>query len=265
MCAVQKVRDSAGKVSCQNNLRQVAIALHSYHDEHKGLPLRPSVRPPMTTLSWKGHILPQVGQTPLWLATESAFNADKYAFRNPPHIGFATVVKTYLCSQDSRLSRPITDQFGKTAAYSSYVGIAGVTTSTGVLGPYPGIRFADVTDGTSQTVMVGERPPPDSLLAGRWYTASDDGPTGTYRGPENSLFILSPAFLADPLCIGPIYSYRYGRLDNPCDRYHLWSLHSGGANFAFADGSVRFLAYSADSVLPALATRAGGEVATLPD
>jgi prepilin-type processing-associated H-X9-DG protein len=48
-------------------------------------------------------------------------------------------------------------------------------------------------------------------------------------------------------------------------RLHFWSLHPGGAHFLFADGSVRFLAYSADSSLPALATRAGGESAALPD
>ena len=49
-----------------------------------------------------------------------------------------------------------------------------------------------------------------------------------------------------------------------CAPFQYWSLHSGGANFAFADGSVRFLTYSADAVLPALATRAGGEVAGPP-
>ena len=44
------------------------------------------------------------------------------------------------------------------------------------------------------------------------------------------------------------------------DANHFWSLHSGGANFAFCDGSVKLLRYSADAILPALATRAGGEV-----
>ena len=53
--------------------------------------------------------------------------------------------------------------------------------------------------------------------------------------------------------------------DDPCGVFHFWSPHPGGANFAFCDGSVRFLPYSADTILPALATRAGGEVVTLPD
>lgn len=56
-----------------------------------------------------------------------------------------------------------------------------------------------------------------------------------------------------------------GRLTNPCDRLHYWSLHTSGANFAFADGSVHFLRYSARDILPALATRSGGEVVSLPD
>ena len=51
---------------------------------------------------------------------------------------------------------------------------------------------------------------------------------------------------------------------DPCGMFHFWSPHSGGANFGFADGSVRFLAYSANEIMPALATRAGGEVVDLP-
>jgi prepilin-type processing-associated H-X9-DG protein len=64
-------------------------------------------------------------------------------------------------------------------------------------------------------------------------------------------------------CLPGPYHFTPGRLDNQCDAFHFWSLHSGGANFLFADGSVRFPPYSADAVLPALATRAGGEVVAL--
>jgi prepilin-type processing-associated H-X9-DG protein len=55
-----------------------------------------------------------------------------------------------------------------------------------------------------------------------------------------------------------------GRVTNQCDRYHFWSLHLGGANFLFADGSVRFLPYSASPKLRALATRNGGAVVEPP-
>jgi prepilin-type processing-associated H-X9-DG protein len=55
-----------------------------------------------------------------------------------------------------------------------------------------------------------------------------------------------------------------GRTANPCDRYHLWSLHPGGANFLFADASCRFLPYSAEPLMIPLATRDGGEVVELP-
>ncbi|HLW66382.1 MAG TPA: H-X9-DG-CTERM domain-containing protein [Gemmataceae bacterium] len=64
-------------------------------------------------------------------------------------------------------------------------------------------------------------------------------------------------------CRGPFH-YGPGRIDNPCDSFHFWSLHPMGANFLFCDGSVHFIAYSAAEIMPALATRAGGEVVDLP-
>ncbi len=60
-------------------------------------------------------------------------------------------------------------------------------------------------------------------------------------------------------CADGPYAFGPGDLKQHCDAFHYWSLHTGGANFAFADGSVHFLRYSATAVLPALATRAGGE------
>ena len=62
---------------------------------------------------------------------------------------------------------------------------------------------------------------------------------------------------------GP-YQFRPGTVTNQCDMFHFWSLHDGGAHLLFADGSVRFLTYDADGILPALATRAGGEVVNWP-
>jgi prepilin-type processing-associated H-X9-DG protein len=107
--------------------------------------------------------------------------------------------------------------------------------------------------------MVGERPvvPPH---AGMWYVGEG------LEAWSSGLHLLGAEELAvnpsvTPCAVGP-YRFGPGRVTNPCDSWHYWSLHpGGGANFAFADGSVRFLRY--DAPLAALATRAGGEI--IPD
>ncbi|HEV2947513.1 MAG TPA: H-X9-DG-CTERM domain-containing protein [Gemmataceae bacterium] len=63
---------------------------------------------------------------------------------------------------------------------------------------------------------------------------------------------------------GP-YEFGPGKVDNQCDVFHYWSLHRGGANFLMVDGSVHFIHYSAAPLMPALATRSGREVVSLPD
>jgi prepilin-type processing-associated H-X9-DG protein len=55
-----------------------------------------------------------------------------------------------------------------------------------------------------------------------------------------------------------------GRLNNQCDLFHFWSMHIGGAHFLLVDGSVHFLSYDANSILPALASRASGEAVEVP-
>jgi prepilin-type processing-associated H-X9-DG protein len=84
-----------------------------------------------------------------------------------------------------------------------------------------------------------------------------------HLGQKNKHPLNGPDF-ADPSCQGPFW-YGPGTTSNPCDRYHFWSLHSGGANFLWADGSARFISYAAKDIMVALATRAGGEVVELPD
>ena len=65
-------------------------------------------------------------------------------------------------------------------------------------------------------------------------------------------------------CAAPIV-FALGVRTNPCDELHFWSFHDAGANFLFCDGSVRLIAYSARAILPALATRAAGDVATISE
>jgi prepilin-type processing-associated H-X9-DG protein len=124
------------------------------------------------------------------------------------------------------------------------------------------VRMASILDGASNTLMVGERPPSAQGNLGWWYAGwgqEQDGSAEMLLGVREICVYNSPPCAAGPFHFGP------GRFLNQCDAYHFWSPHSGGTNFLFCDGAVRFLSYSADGVLPALATRAGGERVGVPD
>lgn len=269
--AIQSARGSAARVQCLNSLKQIGLGLHGFHDIHRRLPPVttrefPS-HDPNSVLSWMGLILPQMDQAPLWAVSEDACRKDNRHFNNPPHIGHATVVRTYVCPSDERLLVPLTNATGERAAFTSYVGVAGSFVRSqlypGVLGQIPGIRLGDITDGTAQTLMAGERPPPDSQEAGHWYGGARLGLMPDFRGPNEAMEV--PALRHAGQCPSAGGEFGPGRTDNPCDRFHFWSLHSGGANFLFADGSARFLPYTASPIMRELASRAGGEVVHLPE
>jgi prepilin-type processing-associated H-X9-DG protein len=264
LVAVQRVREASLRTRCQNSLKQIGLALHNHHASHGQLPPRPA-RPypsldPNGLLSWMALILPEMDQAALWSVSEQACRVERHPFMNPPHVGYATVIPSYVCPDDGRLTSPLTDRFDVQAAYTSYIGVGGAVGGDGVLGHTPGIRLTDISDGTSGTLMAGERPPPDSLQAGRWYTEIWDARwLDMTPGPDGAM----PISAQGESC-GGLYGYGYGRTDDPCDRFHFWSLHPGGANWLFADGSVHFLSYSVAPLLPALATRAGGEMVSVP-
>jgi prepilin-type N-terminal cleavage/methylation domain-containing protein len=172
--AVQSARESAIRSQCLNNLKQIGIALHNHHDSFGRFPPQPPQNhdDPNYALDWTALILPEIEQQPLWDATLIAFQSDPSSpYQDPPHVGAATVIKLYVCPDDPRLFTPLRDQDGITAAYTSYIGVSGGKDDrNGVLGISPGIQLIDITDGTTQTLMVGERPPPDTLQAGWWYS-----------------------------------------------------------------------------------------------
>ena len=122
-----------------------------------------------------------------------------------------------------------------------------------------------IADGTSNTLMLGERPPSADFQFGWWYTGV--GQRGT--GSADLILGVREANL-QPIVSGSTcgpgnYPFKPSRFDDACGMFHYWSLHIGGANFAFADGSVHFLRYASNDILPALASRAGGEEVVLPD
>jgi prepilin-type N-terminal cleavage/methylation domain-containing protein/prepilin-type processing-associated H-X9-DG protein len=266
--AVQRVRDAAARAKCQNNLHQLMLALHQHHDTLGALPpghrsLRNPDRMPLS--GWTLSILPFLEQESLLNQATMAYRTQPIPFR-PPHPGLATVVRIFLCPADGRISFAQESlRTHTTAAFTSYLGVSGrdsITARDGVLYQDSHTRLADISDGTSTTLMLGERPPSHDFQFGWWYAGVGQRLTGSadivlgVREPNLQLIT------AGSPCGPGNYPYMPASgFNDPCGMFHFWSPHPGGSHFAFADGSVRFLAYTADPVMPALATRAGGEAA----
>ena len=224
-------------------------------------------RDPYLMSSWLTHLLPYMEEQGLWNATEAAFKQDRRFNRNPPHVGLATVVRVFTCPADARASQvQIAQREQIPVALTSNLGVSGkdLYSLDGILFRDSYIRIAEVTDGTSTTLLAGERPPSPDFQFGWWYggvgqrfTGSADMILGVME--QNVLRVVARS------CAPGVYPFAPGNMNNQCDMFHFWSLHAGGANFLFADGSVHFLRYSAAPLLPALASRSGGDLATLPD
>jgi prepilin-type processing-associated H-X9-DG protein len=265
--SVQRVREAASRAGCLNNLRQVGLACHHHHETHDRFPPADFYYPggkstDLGPFPWTVLLLPYLEQEAVWRETIRAHQVDRVGFHDPPHAGLARVIKSYACPSDGRLASPITDELGIRAAYTSYIGVLGGTRLDGVMGTDKGTRLISISDGSSQTLMIGERPPPGKHLAGNWYTEwhGNDVSRDYHRGPR----LGTAERFGGGVCQGP-FRYGPGRLENPCDSYHFWSLHPAGANFLFADGSARYLSYAAEPIMVALATCRGGEVVSLPD
>ncbi len=267
--AVQKVRDAAARVQCAHNLRQLGLAAHHYHDAYGGFPPGMDTRPSQFASSWLTKVLPYLEQETLWSQAQRAYGQSSWPLNNPPHMGLATVVPAFACPSDSRVLRiQVAQREGITVALTSYLGVEGrdLKTRDGVLFRDSGVRIADIRDGTANTLFAGERPPSSDLQFGWWYAGLGQDRTGSGDMVLGAVEQNLSPFTATSVCPTGTYSYGPGSLNNVCDLFHFWSLHSGqGANFLVADGSVRFVGYSAARLLPALATRAGGEIAGLDD
>lgn len=260
--AVQKVRESASKMRCQDNLRQIGLGLHQYHAQRDRLPGGVTPYDPSdpfgVTMPWHLQVLPYVGEESLWNLSEAAWQSDRSSFTDPGHVGLRTVLTSYICPKEARTHHPLTK-----AAYTSYMGVSGTLSplGDGMLFFDSAIRFVDVRDGLSNTLLVGERPPsPPNEDYGRWY-----GGWGQYQGGHARSFLGVTDMNLDIMngCMIDQYQFGPGDANNLCDTFHFWSHHPNGANFLFADGSVRFLRYAVVPVMSALATRSGGDIAAL--
>ena len=266
--AVQKTRNTVDRLRCANNLRQIGLALHNYHDSLDSLP--PGVTSarkgePYPRMTWLTRLLSYIEQDALWRATLGAYAFRTWPYPDPPHVGFSMPMRTYSCPADSRTLDPQDTHQGLRAALTSYVGVLGTAYNLrdGALYLNSKVRLTDITDGTSNTILVGERPPSFDFWYGWWYAGYGQAGTGSIDMLLGASEInLGGAYVS--MCPPGPYHFQPGRVQDQCNVFHFWSLHSGGANFLFADGSVHFLPYSAAPILPALASRSGGEVVELP-
>ncbi len=269
--AVQKVRATAIRTKCINNLKQIGLALHNYHGVNRVLPPGVSYlkgKDPYPFMTWNARLLPFLEQNSLWEETVKAYQLDPDFMHNPPHVGWGTVLPIFVCPASNRAMLEFPDGGG--IAFTYYVGVEGTNqfNKNGVLYLDSKVRLTDVVDGTSNTLMVGERPPSPAGIAGWWYAGwgqGKDGSTDSVLG-VNEVNVFTPWGEPSVLgCPGGPYEFGPGNLANGCDTFHYWSLHPGGANFLMCDGSVHFLRYEAAPLMPALATRNGREVVSLPD
>ncbi len=266
MSAVQRVRSSAARLQCQNHLRQLSLGLHQHSVARGALPTGISGKQtPTPFLGWHVRLLPFLEQSAMFDQAELAYRQDRNFLHDPPHVGLTQALPIFGCPTDVRTHTPQEISPGVRRGLTSYLGVEGRNSIRldGVLFIDSTLKLGDVTDGTSNTIAIGERPPSSDFILGWWYAGwgqDQDGEAEMLLGTRTK-----NRYRRTPQCPPGPYAFAAGKLDNPCDAFHFWSLHSGGANFAFADGSVRFLSYSADSILPDLSTRAGGEVANIPD
>jgi len=228
--AVQMAREAARRASCLNNLRQMGIGLHNYHDVHRtfppgGIEPRTPANPTGRQLAWSLFLLPFVEQQPLHeqIDTGKAFDAPENA------VAAATILSVYICP-----SAPEGSKLQSGRGPCCYGGIYGERITSpnsppkGVMLYDRAISIAEIRDGTTSTLVISE----DCDFAdGQWING---------RNVFDQAFAINhaPAFEND-----------------------IRSKHPGGANGLFCDGSVHFLTETMElRTLAAICTRDRGEV-----
>jgi len=272
--AVQQAREAARRMQCSNNLKQLGLALHTYHDTHLSFPpgwINPN------RMSWQSMILPQLEQGALQdqLAAEGAFDADgssaPYWYNTPEIISTGTTplaqtaIPGFICPSDpsGNLNTKLrSDDSTHPAQYakSNYVGTytaaqydtAGTKTADKLAMFYDNSnrKFRDITDGTSNTLLAVERATVSNYIGSLWIGWHQLAP-GVSTGDNQ--FMLQ---------------VRINRLSNDTQyaingtgNHAASSAHPGDVQVVLGDGSARFISETIElRTYAALGTIDGGEV-----
>jgi prepilin-type processing-associated H-X9-DG protein len=296
------VREAAARMKCSNNLKQMGLALHSYHDANGYLPAGFNIcnvsgwggseTGTITTYEgtgWTTLILPYLEQNNLYnqVVTYITANPGQGNSGGCPSYGF--LMPMYICPSNIR---PLVAWDG-VAELTSYQGVAGTIsgapapTQDGVLyavntngnASGTGPTLVTIADGTSNTLAIGERPCTGDISwgwgFGAWGIAYESAVNqssinaaygdGDIILGSNDVQIILGSGCGDPITNVGFKAPLVPNTTGENDIAHFWSFHTGGANFLFADGHVSFLNYSLPpATFAALCTRSGGEVVTLP-
>ncbi len=268
--AVQQAREAARRMQCQNNLKQIGLAFQNYHSSLRRFP--PGYISNVNSLGneigsgwgWGSLLLPQLEQPAIYIQINFNLGIEHSANSNAR----LHKIPTFLCPSDSTPDRwQVENRNPSSGAYvsnicevapSNFVGMFGTfepgVDGDGMLFRNQSIGFQSVLDGSSSTLLVGERG--FRLGPATWTGAVTnavivpDGSDGVGTGPPESASSLILSHSGDGF--GP------GNRRSHVNQF--FSEHTGGVQFLFVDGHVSFLSSSIDyKVYQALTTRAGGE------
>jgi prepilin-type N-terminal cleavage/methylation domain-containing protein len=281
--AVQAAREAARRSQCSNNLKQIGLALHNYHDTNLAFPMGNFVRtsgsgvPPLRGDGWTWHvrILSFAEQGPLYERVRHVVATDS---------GNQNSAEQLLAGRDTRLtifqcpSHPggVVNPSKNGYQLSTYNGVCGTTTfnddqldeatdigyrGNGFFFMNSSVRFADVIDGTTNTFLVAEvqdelkGSPNSNRMRGsdRRYNFSDNSDGNP---PTDITEYLVGMESNDP--INANHRDSAGFFNNNGE--YAGSYHPGGAQFCLGDGSVRFVSQTINmTIYQALGSRDGGE------
>ncbi|MBA4062118.1 MAG: prepilin-type cleavage/methylation domain-containing protein [Isosphaera sp.] len=267
--AVQKVREAAARTQCLNNLKQLSLGAHNYHDARGALPANRTADG--NGVTWAVLILPYIEQDNVF----RLFEQTGLRFRDAPAAAREAAIKTFFCpsrrtapqivpateDRDGAVPPPAaTRQSGTAADYATCVGDQHNSTGLGGMDASNGafargdvglrVNLDGIKDGTSNTFFIGEKHVNrDRLLRDRSVS-----PVGGDGSVFNADGIRSYSRLAGGA------NWALARTTDDPSNEKFGSLHSGVVNFGMGDGSVRTFRTSVpNATLTALATRSGGE------